>query len=291
VDELFVSTEHQGVSAISTFESFFPEASVHDLSDLVKEHELIGSKASELRSSSVPAAGVALRLLKSWDSEDREFPAVNLLDKKRRGNATRKRTLYAWHTLTLLVLLFGTALFFTWRYMSAQETIDLRNEEVRLNPPQFPTQSAVVLRARVDSLQQASRNYTRAMFVLDSLLTGSDKWSRTLDEVTRSTGTIGRLWLKAWTPLPGQLRLEGNALERNRIAALAQRWGGSIEKLNFAEIQGLRVYSFIMTVPITSEIPEVALYLREQSIQNFDPAETEAITAINTQGNAPGSTN
>lgn len=280
IDELFVSTEHQATSAIESFSSFFPETNIRDLKSALDEEGIDGSMLDDLRPSSIPAAGVALRILNDWARSDKDFPSVNLLDKRRRGTTPRTTGSYAWHTVALLVVLFVVALFYTWQYMNNQSVIDIRNEELRLNPPQFPTENAAILSARVDSLEQVSRRYNRAMFVLDSLLTGSDKWSSTLNEMTQSTRRIRNIWLKAWTPAGNSLRLEGNALQRNRIAALAQQWNGSIQKLNFAEIQGIRVYTFIMTVPVKSELPKVAQFLRQNSLDHLDPAESEALTSM-----------
>lgn len=280
IDELFVSTEHQATSAIESFSSFFPETKIRDLKSALEEEGIDGLKFNELRPSSIPAAGVALRIFSDRTRSDKDFPSINLLDKRRRGSAPRTIGSYAWHTVALMIVLFGIALFYTWQYMDNKSVIDLRNEELRLNPPQFPTENAAILSARVDSLQQVSRRYNRAMFVLDSLLTGSDKWSSTLNEMTQSTRRIRNIWLKAWTPAGNSLRLEGNALQRNRIATLAQQWNGSIEKLNFAEIQGMRVYTFIMTVPIQEELPKVAQFLRQNSLDQLDPAESEALTSM-----------
>jgi len=280
IDELLVSTEHQGSSAIEAFASFFPNSDVYDLKDALEDFKLVGPKVAELKANSVPATAVALRLLQGWDRESKDVGFINLLDKKRRGTSTRQNGAYAWHTMFLLVAIFGTALYFTWTFMSNQELIDVRNEEIKLNPPQFPTEDAALLSFRVDSLQRVYQNHNRAMFVLDSLLTGSDKWSSTLDNFTHSTRSIGRIWFKAWTPQQGSIRLEGNALARNRIASLAQEWNGSIEKLNFAEIQGLRIYSFIMSIPIQSKLPSVVAHLRQTSLEELEPEEAEALTSL-----------
>jgi len=186
--------------------------------------------------------------------------------------------------MVVLLMIFGSTIYYTWTYMTNQDVIDIRNEEIRLNPPEFPTENPVVLAARVDSLQRVYQNHNRALLVLDSLLTGSDKWSSTLDQLSQSTQSIQRIWFKAMTPQGGSIRLEGNALARNRIASMAQQWNGSIEKLNFAEIQGMRVYSFIMSVPIETKLPEVVIYLRKNSLDELEPEESEALIRMADSG-------
>ena len=121
---------------------------------------------------------------------------------------------------------------------------------------------------KVDSLNAAYLSYTSALHVLDSLLVGSDRWTRALGSMTESTGSVGRIWLKSWTPIAGErVSIQGNALSRSRIARLAQQWNGSIEMLNFADIQKIRVYSFAMNIPVPSEMPPVALQLRETALE------------------------
>jgi hypothetical protein len=177
-------------------------------------------------------------------------------------------------------VLFVATLFYTVKFLAQQEDIERRESEVALNPPDFPTENPALLKQRVDSLNSAYVRYNRALLVLDSLLIGSDQWSSTLDQMTESTRDIGRIWLKAWTPTGATIRLEGNALERARIARLAQRWNGSIEKLTFAEIQGIRIYTFSMMVPISQELPQVAQYLRDNSLDDLAPGEVEALEGL-----------
>jgi len=284
IDEIFVSTEHQAAGAVEGFASFFPESKVYGLAETLTSHNITGINLSDLRANSIPAAAVALRSLKGWDSSADADTVVNLLDKKRRSLSSTRKGAYAWHTMVVLLMIFGSTIYYTWTYMTNQDVIDIRNEEIRLNPPEFPTENPVVLAARVDSLQRVYQNHNRALLVLDSLLTGSDKWSSTLDQLSQSTQSIQRIWFKAMTPQGGSIRLEGNALARNRIASMAQQWNGSIEKLNFAEIQGMRVYSFIMSVPIETKLPEVVIYLRKNSLDELEPEESEALIRMADSG-------
>jgi hypothetical protein len=281
IDELYVSTEHHGEDAINTFRSFFPEGNVHALQDVLDKHGLAdGEKLSQVRAQTLPALGVALRQLEQWTTRDREGILVNLLARKRRGVAARKKSPVRWHAYAAAAVLFAATLFYTVKFLTQQEDIDRREAEMALNPPDFPTESPALLKLRVDSLNAAYARYSRGLLVLDSLLIGSDQWSRVLDRMTESTRDIGRLWLKAWTPSGNTIRLEGNALERNRIARLAQLWNGSIDKLTFAEIQGIRIYTFSMTIPVVPELPEVARFLRENSLDNLAPGEVEALAGL-----------
>lgn len=281
IDDLYVSTEHHGEDAIETFRSFFPEGNVHAMQDALAKHGLAdGDSTKQVRPQTLPALGVALRHLEQWTPTIREGMLVNLLARKHRGVKARKKSPVRWHAYAAAAVLFGAALFYTVKYLGQQEDIERREAEVALNPPDFPTESPELLKLRVDSLNAAYTRYNRALHVLDSLLIGSDKWSSTLDRMTESTRDIGQIWLKAWTPTGSEIRLEGNALQRNRIARLAQLWGGSIESLTFAEIQGIRIYTFSMMVPISEDLPQVAQYLRDSSLDDLAPGEVEALEGL-----------
>ena len=282
IDMLYVSTEHHGEDAIKTFRGFFPDTDVHLLQDTLAHHNLEeDDKLAQLRPQTLPALGVALRQLEGWTDKDRRGAhLVNLLPKKRRGATARKKSPIRWHVYAAAAVLFVVSLFYTWRFLDQQQEIDRREAEVVLNPPDFPDQSPDVLRARVDSLNAVSARYSRSLHVLDSLLVGSDQWSSSLAKMTVNTRDIGRIWLKGWSPNGAQVRVEGNSLERSRIARLAQLWNGSIDQLTFAEIQGIRVYSFMMTVPIEQDLPQVAQFLRENSLRDLEPSEMQALEGL-----------
>ena len=280
IDEIYAVAEHHRDDVIESFQSFFPDSTVYGPRELLEGFEMAESTLPErVRAQTVPAVGVALRLLEDWQAEGNVSPLINILEKKRRGARTRRKLGLRWHSYAALLLLFGVSLFYTIQVLKAQEEVQLLEAEVALDPPEFPTEDPALLRSRVDSLQALSARYSRALVVLDSLLIGSDRWSTTLDRMTRATAGIGDIWLTAWTPDANMLYVEGNALRRSNIARFAQEWEGSIDKLTFAEIQGLRVYSFAISIPTRPQLPQVAEFLRENSAA-LDEADRIALEGL-----------
>ncbi len=269
IDNLLVVAEERRDDSVTAFAEYFPGAEVEWLQNVLSEHKISMPEEDELhlKASSIPAIGVGLRYLEQWDRADRHA-YINLIPRKlvrRKG----KKEKIAWHTIAMMVALFGIAFYFSWTFMAQQQQISQRETELALNPPEFPEEDPVVLKMKVDSLNAAYAAYTRALNVLDSLLVGSDKWTRAVGKMTESTGNIGRVWLRGWTPMNrNTVRLEGNALSRSRIAQLAQQWNGSIEQLNFADIQDVRVYTFTMMIPIREDMPPVAEFLRETALDD-----------------------
>ena len=267
LDEVYVLNEHVSMEPYEVYRGFFKDSEVIPLLDLFDGHiknlnELHGNTA--VRTTTIPALGVAVRQLNNWDAKDKAS-LVNLLPKKLRG-VRRKESAFAWHTVAMLGILFIVALWYSWRYMEGREQVSQLQEQLALNPPPFPDQDPLVLRAKVDSVNARYNAFARSLAVMDSLLVGSDKWTRALEKISTSTRQIGRIWIKGISPENGEmLRIEGNALARANVASLAQQWNGSIEKLNFADIEGVRVYSFMIMAHYPGEMPKVAEYLVQQS--------------------------
>ena len=252
----------------SSFEMFFPGAPVASMRQCMPG---TGEKALEApdATSMVPAAGAALRLL-GKEQYEQAFEEVNLLAKQLMRR--RVKLPFTWHSLVLGVLLFFTTLFFVARFFTLQQEIASQREELRQHPPEIAETNAQLLQARIDSMQQAYTGYMRALNVLDSLLVGSDRWSRTLERVSREAAVVEGVWVESWRPVDDNLRLAGYATTRDRVVRFADRMRGSIETLNFSEIREWPVYSFSMTIPIENRLPEAATYLRER-VATADPRE------------------
>ena len=260
VQRVLLLSEEKESGLRSSFEMFFPGAPVESLRQCVP---VTGDKVLEApdATSMVPAASAALRLM-GREQYEKAFEEVNLLAKQ----LMRKRVKlpFTWHSLALGALLFLTTLFFVARFFTLQQEIGDQREELRRYPPEVAEANAQRLQSRIDSLQGAYTGYMRALNVLDSLLVGSDRWSRTLERVSQEAAVVEGVWVESWRPVSGDLRLSGYATTRDRVVRFADRMRGSIETLSFSEIREWPVYSFSMMVPIEDRLPEAATYLRQR---------------------------
>lgn len=238
------------------FASFYEDATIHVLHDRLQDE--VGSPEAALTPDAALALASAQRMLHD--------PAVNLF-----GTAahTRRRvpTSIAWHTVAVLGLLFAVALFFGWRYMEREQEIAQVQQRHALTPVEMPKLSPEDLELRVDSLNAVHRTYTRALDVLDSLLVGSDEWSRAIERTSRLTDEIDGLWFDNWSLDASTLKLQGHALKRSNLASLARALDGTVQELKFTDIQGTRAYPFVITIPRHIEMPEVTVKLREEALR------------------------
>jgi Tfp pilus assembly protein PilN len=273
IHSFVVMTENGADRLVKTFRQYYPSAVVATMTDVFASTRLLQIDADHV--PPIPALGAGLRHLYRWDLEAGE-PAVNLLP----AALLRKRRsidlAFAWHTVAAMVLFAGVLFYYGQKYVSYQSAIAEKEMEIRNNPlPPLP-ENPDVLAARLDSLQLVELRHNHALKVLDSLLIGSDRWSRMMEKTTNATGSIPSIWFTRWSPEDNMIRIEGAALSRTSVATLERTLGGRIERLDFSDINDRRVFLFTMTAPVRSEMPRVALYLRDVALGHIQ-GETAAI--------------
>lgn len=259
---ILILTEGHLDPLLEAFRKFYPNAAVEPLHSVLLDQNISLPEAltDTVKSRSVPAIGAGLRLLETGAAKE----GINLLSTKMLRKR-RRRLAVAWHTLVMLLVLFGVAFYFSRTYVLQEEEISQRRSEIQMLPTETAASAASPseLKARINNLQAQHATYTHALDVLDSLLVGSDKWSRMMETVTGLTNDISGLWIDAWKPQSNKLKLEGHALSRRRIASFARRLNGRIERLATKDIGEVQVYSFVVVAPIPRRTPRVALYLRD----------------------------
>ena len=282
LDHVLLLTEGRHEQLLNRFRTSFGGAAVETVQDALQGIGVAPPRGKDnLSAGSVAAVAAGLRVARNWDRIDPEYD-VHLLPRKFQKD--RKKLSIAWHTAAMLVVLVASGFFFSWRYMDNQAQIDAERRDMELNPIEIPVDNPALLQARVDSLQQAYARYTHALNVIDSLLVGSDRWTRLHEAVTRSTATIGGIWLDSVEPVGrSSVRINGTATSRTRVAQLARRHGGSVEKASSFEITAndrpVTLYDFIITAPVAIETPRVAMYLQDVASGLIQDADIDSILA------------
>ncbi len=271
VHRVVVLSEEQESEVIEAFSAFYPDAQVEPLQHGLRDRGVVlPSGGADFSAAALPAVGVALRAAAEREKGS-PFGEVNLLPKRLRRVRPRLDLAVAWHTLVASVLLFFTVLFFVGLYFSQQAEVAAAEERVAAYPAELNL-SSQALQAQIDSLQNVHVRVTQTLDVIDSLLVGSDRWSRSLSRLSRATASTGGAWVQQWDPQGSSVQLAGHATSRAQVVQFAERLGGSIDELRFASIRDYPVFSYVLTAPVPSELPEVARYLREQADVPTAPA-------------------
>jgi hypothetical protein len=264
VHHVVVLSDEREREIVEGFGAFYPDANVAALrTGLTAADVLLPGAENSVPARALPAVGVALRTLVEG-SEDSPFYELNMLPKRLRRKSRKIEFAVAWHTLLAAVLLFFAVLLFTGMYFSKVAEI----EEAQARVASYPVElnlSGPALQAQIDSLQTVHLRITKTLDVIDSLLVGSDRWSRGLARTSRATASTGGTWVGEWTPVGSNLQLSGYATTRGQVVQFAERMDATIEEVSFDEIREYPVYRFITSVPVRAELPEVARYLRENA--------------------------
>lgn len=258
VTNVLLLSEERENDLIESFQMFFPEARVGSMRDHMPPSAGSGGEVREMQM--VAATIAALRALPG--SRMDVFEEVNLLPRKLLRR--RIKVPFTWHTAAVAALILVTLGFFSMRYLTQSNDIEDVRDRLRAYPPNLADMDTRALQARIDSLQSAYVGYMHALDVLDTLLMGSDQWSRSLAQVSREAAGVQGVWIERWSPERGSVELAGSATSRDRVVALAEQLRGNIEVLTFSEIRDWPVYSFVMTFPVERDLPEAAKFLRER---------------------------
>jgi hypothetical protein len=258
VDHILLLSEEREAELSDTFKVFFPDAQVELLRAFLPE---IGQEDdSGSATALVSACGVALRVLNGSPYAD-SYEDINFLPRKL--SRSKFRLPISAHMVALSVLIVVTSLFFMTRFSTAETEIATYRERLEDVAPDEVNQDITVLQARIDSMEHLYATYTRAIEVLDTLLIGSDRWSRLLENTSREASRVSGFWIESFQPDGGYVTIQGNATSRDHVVAFASRVDGIIESLAFSEIREWPVYSYSMAIPVADSLPRAAVYLRD----------------------------
>ncbi len=258
VGRILVLSEANEGGLVQYLGLYYPDADVRSCREALAAEMLTDVEQVEV--ASVAAYAAALRLT-GTPAQRAFFPDVNLLP----ATLLKRRVAvpFSWHIYALAALLFVTVFFFTARYVVVQQEVGAQRARVAMLAPERAGAQVATLQAEIDSLQRVTGGYLRSLEVLDSLLVGSDRWSRALEQTTRVASSVRGIWVESWTDGGAALTLSGNATSRDRVVRFADMIGGEIATVSFSEIRDFPVYAFTITVPLTNELPAAARYLRD----------------------------
>ncbi len=278
VQHVLLLSDDREEAIVESFKMFFSDTRVESVRSYLPKFESDDAESTSTSNAAL-AVAAALRVVQD-ELYQGAFADVNLLPKKLLRR--RIKLPVTWHVFALYGALFVTVVFFVGRYFTIESQISAKKYKVEQYSTDVAYADPTVLQARVDSIRAITTGYQRALLVLDSLLIGSDRWSRSLESTNREAAVVKGIWIDRWRPAgPNMVEIKGNATSRDRVVSLAERLDGQIASLTFSEIREWPVYTFEMKVPLRVELPEAARYLREQvTLENESANPTSPATAV-----------
>ncbi|NNF02882.1 MAG: hypothetical protein HKN17_00340, partial [Rhodothermales bacterium] len=278
-DQILLFSADREDALLESFREFFDDSEVSSIRTILPT--TLDPLKKPIGREGVLASAAALRLVND-ELYKTVFLDVDFLDRKLRG--PRIRLPFSWPVAAMVLILFMTTLFFVYRYFSLEQDMQYQRYALQHYPDDIETTTAV-LQSRIDSVRAQTTGLVNALDVLDSLLVGSDKWSRMLESMSNHTQDIRGIWIETIYERDDVLHIEGTATDRNQIVALASYTGANIETLKFSEIRDWPVFSFTMKMEIDSELPEAAKYLRERAL--IEAEEARGRTAVGASDGSP----
>lgn len=263
VGRMVVSAEEEEQRFVRGLEASFSSVPVTALCGALGKAGVIDEERGEVpvRGAWITAVGAAIRVLSS--EADRFFP-VDLLESGHLGRKPVIRT--RWHTWAAAAVLFVTVFGLTLQIHDRRSLLATLKEKVRAS--EVMSERSEVLNHRLDSLNEQLRGYQRALGAVDSLVVGTDRWSRMLETIaTRRDG----LWLEELNPEgDGTALLSGYATSRARIVRFARRLDARVRLVESTEIRDYRVYRFEVEAPVPGGFPRALRALRERGAEPGD---------------------
>lgn len=188
--------------------------------------------------------GTAIRTL---DPTNKKLYTINLLpDSVREGQRVFK---LSWHGYLLLLLLFCSTLFFTWQIGKKAEEIQQERELLQRKEMQLIENQTLM--ASIEGLQAELSRYQTSLALYDSLVPGSDRWSRIFTQLSHGVEDLNSIWLTDFKASEsGVSTLDGFTVYRTRIPRLSSLFDNSLLKeVTVQEIREQTVYKFMIDVP------------------------------------------
>ncbi len=155
----------------------------------------------------------------------------------------------AWHGYMLILLLFLSTLFFTYQISTKTKQIKEKKDELTL--VESRRAENVQLANSIQALQEQLGRYKTSLALYDSLVPGSERWSKVLTQVSHGVEDLNSIWLADFTAGgDGLLVMNGFAVYRTRIPRLSTLFDNSVLKeVNVQAIREQTVYKYKIEVP------------------------------------------
>ena len=242
-----------GESKKITFDEFLreqlPEVDIQYLgTPYIDVSELTAEQQEQIPEFAVPIA-TAWKLL---DEQHPAFYPINLLpDSVREAQRVFK---LAWHGYLLLALVFALTVYFPQRYIGYKTEFDKRQST--LAQLREKVEENKQLQKAIDSLDNEINRYNVALGVYKSLVSGTVKWNKTLEHLSKGVEDLNSIWIEELKAPPGanQISLQGVTLYRPRVPRIAALFDNStLEKVLEDAIREKSVYKFTIKAPVQSE--------------------------------------
>ncbi|MFN0158413.1 MAG: hypothetical protein ACKVRP_10125 [Bacteroidota bacterium] len=193
--------------------------------------------------------GAAWRAL---DPSSDTFYQINLLPSIiREGQRVFK---LSWHGYLLMATLFFSTLFFTLSVGEKRQDIVAHQETLRLKESQLAENKTMM--TSIEGLQAELAKYQTSLALYDSLVPGSERWSKVFTQLSHGVEDLNSIWITDFSSKEkGVLSLNGFTVYRTRIPRMASLFDNAVLKeVNVQKIREQEVYRYSIEVPVQQPV-------------------------------------
>lgn len=174
--------------------------------------------------------------------QDKQFKGLNLLPKY--IIEEQKLFHFGWQGYLMMLLIFLSAFYFSFRIVSNKNEIRLKDNEINRLTLIQTRNSATVQKIR--SYEAKINNVDRTKAILNNLSSGTGILSMTIKKLANFTGQRKNLWINQVTlDKDKNLKLTGFTLSRAPVKTLADSYNKSLlQNIVFNPLREFRVFSF-----------------------------------------------
>jgi len=205
---------------------------------------MLGAEDQDMVSEYAIAIGCAWKVL---EPENKHLYKINLLPSEvREGQRVFK---LAWHGYLLLVLLFGFTLLFTMQITQKNKEISELRSQLTLKESQRAEN--LTLSNSIMALEEQLGRYRASLALYDSLVPGSERWSKVLTQLSHGVEDLNSIWLTDFNGTEaGAVNLNGYAVYRTRIPRLSTLFESALlQEVTVQSIREQTVYRYKIDVP------------------------------------------
>jgi Tfp pilus assembly protein PilN len=205
--------------------------------------------------------------------KQQQFYRINLVPSRIKQEQNTMQI--AWHGFLLIILILLGIVGLTYLGIQNQTNISRERDELNRERAEIERQRAIV--QEIDALEARSVDIVAAATTLDTLLINQERWSETLDSLSKATAKIGSIWASELKPDPeGGYTLIGFSRNRANVPNLAHSVGETqMRELLVEFISENKVFRYDMGLALPDEYP----YSGSPAMQWHDTVKTYIGTA------------
>lgn len=221
-----------------------PEQEIEYLLTPQLDTSMLSAEDQEMISEYAIAIGSAWKVI---EPENKRLYGVNLLPSEvREGQRVFK---LAWHGYLLLALLFVSTLLFTMQITQKNKEINELRSQLTLKESQRAEN--LTLSNSIMALEEQLGRYRASLALYDSLVPGSERWSKILTQLSHGVEDLNSIWLTDFNGAQeGSVNLNGYAVYRTRIPRLSTLFENALlQEVTVQSIREQTVYHYKIDVP------------------------------------------